>query len=249
MRHLDGLHRHGDRHRLLGRHLQRRHQQQRRHRRPAARAGDRSAGHARRSAPPSSPPPPTVGTSIADKATVTGGYNPTGTVTFNLYANSTATGTPLFTDTETLSGGTATSNELHRHGDRHRLLGRHLQRRRQQQRRHQPAPRWSRSSITPATPTINTSQQPASAIVGTSIADKATVTAATTQPGPSPSISTTTRPAAAHALFTDTETLSRRHGHLAGLHDHGDRHRLLGRHLQRRHQQQRRHQPGPPASR
>ena len=51
----------------------------------------------------------TVGTSIADKATVSGGYNPTGTVTFNLYNNSTATGTPLFTDTETLSSGMATS--------------------------------------------------------------------------------------------------------------------------------------------
>ncbi len=51
----------------------------------------------------------TVGSSIADKATVTGGYNPTGTVTFALYNNSTASGTALFTDTETLSGGTATS--------------------------------------------------------------------------------------------------------------------------------------------
>ena len=51
----------------------------------------------------------TVGTSIADKATVSGGYNPTGTVTFNLYSNSTASGTPLFTDTEALSGGMATS--------------------------------------------------------------------------------------------------------------------------------------------
>ena len=34
---------------------------------------------------------------------MTGGYNPTGTVTFNLYNNPTATGTPLFTDTETSS--------------------------------------------------------------------------------------------------------------------------------------------------
>ena len=50
-----------------------------------------------------------VGSSIADKATVTGGYNPTGTVTFNLYSNPTGTGTPLFTDTETLVGGVATS--------------------------------------------------------------------------------------------------------------------------------------------
>ena len=52
----------------------------------------------------------TVGSSIADKATVSGGYNPTGTVTFNLYNNSTATGTPLFTDTKSRSsGGMATS--------------------------------------------------------------------------------------------------------------------------------------------
>ena len=54
------------------------------------------------------PPSAIVGTSIADKVTVTG-LNPTGTVTFNLYANATATGTPLYTDTETLSGGVATS--------------------------------------------------------------------------------------------------------------------------------------------
>ena len=51
----------------------------------------------------------TVGTPIADKATVTGGFNPTGTVTFNLYNNSSGAGTPLFTDTETLVSGMATS--------------------------------------------------------------------------------------------------------------------------------------------
>jgi hypothetical protein len=51
----------------------------------------------------------TVGTSIRDKATLSGGNNPTGTVTFNLYNNPNGTGTPLFTDTETLSAGTATS--------------------------------------------------------------------------------------------------------------------------------------------
>jgi hypothetical protein len=53
----------------------------------------------------------TVGSDIADKATVSGGYNPTGTVTFNLYDNSAASGTPLFTDSDVaLSGGTATSS-------------------------------------------------------------------------------------------------------------------------------------------
>jgi hypothetical protein len=41
---------------------------------------------------------------------VTGGFNPGGTVTFNLYDNPNGTGTPLFTDAnESLSGGVATS--------------------------------------------------------------------------------------------------------------------------------------------
>jgi hypothetical protein len=51
----------------------------------------------------------TVGTAIADRARVSGGFNPTGTVTFNLYSNPSGAGAPLFTDTETLVNGTATS--------------------------------------------------------------------------------------------------------------------------------------------
>lgn len=51
----------------------------------------------------------TAGTAVADKATVSGGSNPTGTVTFNLYGNPNCTSPPLFTDTEPLTGGTATS--------------------------------------------------------------------------------------------------------------------------------------------
>jgi hypothetical protein len=51
----------------------------------------------------------TVGSSIADQAIVTGGANPSGTVTFRLYNNPNGTGTPLFTDTEALSGGAAAS--------------------------------------------------------------------------------------------------------------------------------------------
>ena len=55
-----------------------------------------------------------VGTQIHDtaKVTVTGGFNPTGTVTFSLYGPgaTTCTGTPLFTSTVALSEtGTATS--------------------------------------------------------------------------------------------------------------------------------------------
>src|SRR5208283_1106950 len=52
----------------------------------------------------------TVGTSIADQATVSGGFSPTGTVTFNLYNNSTASGTPLVTFANVaLVNGVATS--------------------------------------------------------------------------------------------------------------------------------------------
>jgi hypothetical protein len=54
----------------------------------------------------------TVGTAVADTATVTGGANPTGTVTFSLYGPSAAadcSAAPVFTDTENLSGGGATS--------------------------------------------------------------------------------------------------------------------------------------------
>ena len=51
----------------------------------------------------------TVGSAIADQATVSGGDSPTGTVTFRLYDNPTATGPTLFTDTESLVSGTANS--------------------------------------------------------------------------------------------------------------------------------------------
>jgi flagellar basal body-associated protein FliL len=120
------------------------------------------------------PPSATVGASIADQATVSGGYNPTGTVTFNLYNNSTASGAPVFTDTETLSGGVATSK-----GYTSSATGTYY---------------WVATyngntdnasvtsgaalepvTISQATPTINTSQQPTNAIVGNSIADQATV--------------------------------------------------------------------------
>ena len=72
----------------------------------------------------------TVGTSIADKATVSGGDNPTGTVTFTLYSNPNGTGTPLYTSpAETLVRRHGDIAGLHNDGDGHRLLGRDLQRR------------------------------------------------------------------------------------------------------------------------
>jgi len=49
---------------------------------------------------------------MLDNATVTaptGSPTPTGTVTFNLFTTSDCSGTPLFTDTETLSGGQAST--------------------------------------------------------------------------------------------------------------------------------------------
>src|SRR5208337_2489213 len=117
-----------------------------------------------------------VGTSIADQATVTGGYKPTGNVTFNLYNNPNGTGTPIFTDANeplnsngvaTSTGYTATSTGTDYwvatyNGDTNNnavTSGAALE----------PV------TITLVTPSINTSQQPASAAVGTSIADTATV--------------------------------------------------------------------------
>ena len=49
-----------------------------------------------------------VGTSISDTATVSGGYTPTGNVTFNLYppTSTNCNGTPVFTSTNALNGAT-----------------------------------------------------------------------------------------------------------------------------------------------
>ncbi len=117
----------------------------------------------------------TVGSSIADKVTVSGGYNPTGTVTFDLYNNPNGTGTPAFTDTETLSGGTATSASFTTTGtgtgywvatyngnaNNNSVTS---------------ATNAEPVTVTPATPTISTTQQPATVTVGGSIADQVTVT-------------------------------------------------------------------------
>ena len=75
-----------------------------------------------------------VGSQFADSATVTGGSNPTGTVTFNLYNNPNGTGTPLFTDTEPLIGRRRDLGVLYGDRDRDGLLGGDVQRRLGQQR-------------------------------------------------------------------------------------------------------------------
>jgi hypothetical protein len=117
-----------------------------------------------------------VNTVIADQATVTGGFNPAGTVTFNLYDNPNCSGTPLFTDpNEALVNGVATSSGIPATGA---FTG-----------------YWVASyngdtnnnpvtsgcadepvTITPAQTTLTTTQQPATATVGTAIADQATLT-------------------------------------------------------------------------
>jgi len=50
-----------------------------------------------------------LGTVVTDTATVAGGFNPTGTVTFNLYRDATCTTAPVFSSTNPLAGATATS--------------------------------------------------------------------------------------------------------------------------------------------
>ncbi len=148
-----------------------------------------------------------VGDSIADLATVTGGFNPTGTVTFRLYNNSSASGTPLFTDTESLSGGSATSNGFTAtaagtdywvatyNGDSNNssvTSGTALE----------PV------TITKTTPAIDTAQQPASATVGSSIADKATVSGGMNPTGTVTFKLYNNSSASGTPLFTDIETLS-----------------------------------------
>jgi hypothetical protein len=152
------------------------------------------------------PPTATVGGTIADKATVTGGFNPTGTVTFRLFNNPSGTGTPLFTDTEPLVNGmatsagfttTATGNDFWvatYNGDTNNNTV-------------SSGTEEEPVTVTPATPAINTLQQPPTATVGSPIADKATVTG-----GFNPTGTVTFRlfnnpNGTGTPLFTDTEPL------------------------------------------
>lgn len=150
-----------------------------------------------------------VGSSVADQATVSGGYNPSGTVTFNLYSNPNGTGTPLFTDTEALVGGTATSAGYTAtatgndywvatyNGDSN----------------NQSVTSGTADEpviISTATPSVDTTQQPASAVVGSSIADKATVSGGFNPTGTVTFnlYSSATVQNSSTLLFSDTELLS-----------------------------------------
>jgi alpha-tubulin suppressor-like RCC1 family protein len=116
----------------------------------------------------------TVGTSVAARATVSGGDSPTGKVTFALYGNPNGTGPALFTDTESLSGGSATSASYTTtatgtdywvatyNGDSNNSSV-------------SSSNAGGPVTVSVASPSISTSQQPTSARVGSSIADQATV--------------------------------------------------------------------------
>ena len=147
----------------------------------------------------------TVGGSIADKATVSGGDSPSGTVTFVLYSNSAGTGTPLFTDADVaLVSGSATST-----GYTATAIGTDY---------------WVATyngdtnnnsvtsgtasepvTISQATPTISTSQQPASATVGGSIADKATVSGGDSPSGTVTFVLYSNSAGTGTPLFTDAD--------------------------------------------
>jgi hypothetical protein len=147
-----------------------------------------------------------IGSSIADQATVSGGYSPTGSVTFRLYDNSGATGSPLYSDTQPLSSGSATSGDYTTaatgtyywvatyNGDTNNTTA-------------SSGAADEPVTVTKATPSVSTTQQPASVVIGSSIADKATVT------GYSPTGTVTFKlydnsSATGSPLFTDQKSLS-----------------------------------------
>ncbi len=148
-----------------------------------------------------------VGSAVADQATVTGGFSPTGTVTFTLYGDASCSGSPLFTDTENLSGGTATSAGYTTtatgtdywvaayNGD----AG------------NNPVTSDCTSepvSVIPASPGITTSQHPATAVVGSAVADQATVTGGFSATGTVTFTLYGDASCSGSPLFTDTENLS-----------------------------------------
>jgi hypothetical protein len=152
----------------------------------------------------------TVGSSIADHAVVSGGDAPTGTVTFELYNNPNGAGSPLFTDTEPLVAGSATSAShttalagtyywlATYNGDTNNT----------------PAVSGAAKepvTVTKAVPVLSTKQLPSSTKVGKPIAEKAAVSG-----GYQPSGKVTfrlykNRKASGKPLFTSTQSLS--HGH------------------------------------
>ena len=178
-----------------------------------------------------------VGTSISDTATVSGGFTPTGTVTFDLFGagDATCAGTPVFTATDRpLSGDSAASGTFATtavgtfhwtatyNGDANN------------------APVTSLCAdetvtTTKATPTISTTPS-AGVPVGTTVSDTATVSGGLTPTGTvtfdlfAPGDAT----CAGTPVFTATDRpLSGDSASLGDVRDHGGGHLPLDRHLQR----------------
>ena len=184
---------------------------------------------------------------LNDTAVLSGGYHPTGTITFTLYQGST------LVDTETVAGQRQRhlhdADRLHaaddRHGDRHLPVGRHLQRRHQQQLRQRQQRRSRAGDGQPGQPDDRARRptRPRSRWARSSVTLNDTAALAGGY-HPTGTITFTLLPAAARLV--DTETVAgQRQRHLhdadrlhAADHRHGDRHLPVGRHLQRRHQQQ-----------
>ena len=191
-----------------------------------------------------------VGESICDTATVTGLVSPSSsdTVTFNLYNNSTASGTPLYTSspvTVSISGSTATATSP---GYTTTGVGTEYWVATFNGDTNNAAVTSGTAAETVNVDTITTSQTPAIAYVGESITDTATVTGLV-----SPSSDTVTfnlynnangtgTPLYTSSPVTVSISGSTRDSHVARLHHHRRGHRVLGGDVQRRYQQRRRHQ-------
>jgi hypothetical protein len=149
--------------------------------------------------------PVTVGSSVQDTATVSGGNSPTGSVTFTLYSDSGCTKS-IFTDTETLTNGQATSKSFtpantgsyywiaSYGGDSNNApVSGHC------------GDNGETSVVNPVTPTIQTSAT--SGAVGQSIQDTATVSGGDNPTG-SVTFTLYSDSGCTKSVFTDTETLS-----------------------------------------
>ncbi len=119
----------------------------------------------------------TVGTSFADAVTLASGYDPTGTVTFDLYGADTCTGTPIDSDTVTVSGNSKYTSPA----DTVTTAGDYWWQASYSGDASNQAPaatpcRDGAVSVTKAAPTLEAeTPTPASATVGTSVADGVTL--------------------------------------------------------------------------
>lgn len=130
----------------------------------------------------------TVGGSVHDVATVSGGFSPTGTVTFTLYSDPACT-TSVFTSTNDLSGGTSTSAGTATSGDFLAAVpgAYHWRASYSGDASNGPAGPTAcddpaEQVVVKATPTIATST-PAAVVVGSAVADTATISGAVAPTG------------------------------------------------------------------